>query len=124
MYRITLFIMLFLLSLSLFSQKGLKSKLYGKWQIESYEIFGEIHQPSLKERNDYILFKTNMFFEIFSEGNQDKGSWSFNKEAKISLITDDNQSLEVTLLKITSDFLTIKYNTKDLDYIIFHYKKQ
>lgn len=124
MYRITLFIMLFLLSLSLFSQKGLKSKLYGKWQIESYEILGEIHQPSLKERSDYILFKTNMFFEIFSEGNQDKGSWSFNKEAKISLITDDNQSLEITLLKITSNFLTIKYNTKDLDYIIFHYKKQ
>ena len=124
MHRIVLLIILFLVSLSLFSQKSLKSKLIGKWHIQSYEVFGEVHQPSLKESNDYILFKTNMFFEASSDGNQDKGTWELKGETKISLITNDNQSLEATLLKITSDFLTIRYNAKELDDVIFHYKKQ
>ena len=124
MYRIALLIILFLVSLSLFSQESLKSKLIGKWYIQNYEVLGEVYQPSLKESSDYILFKANMLFEASSEGNQDKGTWELNKETKISLITDENQSLEITLLKITSDFLTIKYNTKELNYIIFHYRKQ
>lgn len=100
MHRIALLVILFLVSLSLFSQKSLKSKLIRKWYIQNYEV----HQPSLKESNDYILFKTNMFFEAFSEGNQDKGTWEVKEETKISLITNDSQSLEATLLKITSDF--------------------
>lgn len=124
MHRIVLLIILFLVSLSLFSQKSLKSKLIGKWHIQNYEVFGEVHQPSLKESNDYILFKTNMFFEASSDGNQNKGTWELKEETKISLITNDNQSLEATLLKITSDFLTIRYNAKELDDVIFHYKKQ
>ncbi|GFD71744.1 lipocalin family protein [Tenacibaculum sp. Mcav3-52] len=124
MYRIVLLVFLFLISLSLFSQKSLKSKLIGKWRIQNYEVFGEVHQPSLKESNDYILFKTNMFFEAFSEGYHDKGTWRLNGETKISLIVDNNEILDATVLQITSDFLTIKYNTKELNYIIFHYKKQ
>ncbi len=65
---IRILLILFLISVTGFSQTLNKKTLCKKWYIEKYRVMWKNYQPETKEKNDYILLKNDMTYESIDEG--------------------------------------------------------
>jgi len=53
-----------------------------KWTLEKYSYLFFSEDPAPKERNDYILLKSDLSFESVSEAKYDSGKWRLDTEEK------------------------------------------
>jgi len=61
-------VLLTLLYVSGFSQTLNKKTLCKKWYLEKYEVMWVDYEPEEKEKNDYILLKSDMTYVGLDEG--------------------------------------------------------
>ncbi|SEC44034.1 hypothetical protein SAMN04489761_2999 [Tenacibaculum sp. MAR_2009_124] len=124
MFRATLLMLLLITCRYAYSQENAKDQLFGKWELNEYEVQGEFHQPTSEDNGDYLLLEKNMSFESKSEGKIDFGTWKFLKNKNTIILTDENKdSLKVVVVKKENNSLILWYDVKDLKEILFHYKK-
>jgi hypothetical protein len=115
-----------LTSFNYVSAQGIdKNNLFETWYLDSYKIGTKKHQPSKKEKNDYIFFKKDMTFTSLSEGKKENGSWRLNHNGGYILMTDDNgEKIKAYIISLTPKTLVLRYEIKEIREIEVQYSTQ
>ncbi|MBE2247752.1 MAG: lipocalin family protein [Candidatus Competibacteraceae bacterium] len=75
----------------------------GKWKLKS--VGGETLSES--EMNTTVNFEKSGAFSLNREGSERKGTWTYNKDAKLIVIKeDDGTNQEWTGVSLTNDEMT------------------
>lgn len=122
--RKIMLLILFLSTISgtMYSQKLDKNSLCKKWYLHHYEYLWKDYPLEEKEKNDYMIFNSDMTFTSVDEGIECSGKWSFDPKEK-SILMKDSEKEEIKLLvkKINDDELIFKVDHKELKAITIHY---
>ena len=111
-----------LISLAGFSQTLNKKTLCKKWYLEKYEIMWVDYEPEAKEKNDYILLKTDMTYVSVDEGVLTTGSWTFNNDEKFfTLYNQSKEGLKIVVDELSINKLVLNLAIKEMKGVDIHY---
>ena len=69
--------------------------LLNNWHLDTYIVSDKKYPPNKKEKEDFMLFNADMSFVSKSEGKQEKGIYTFNKNGQYIVMTDEMRAIEV-----------------------------
>jgi hypothetical protein len=115
-------VVLFLISITGFSQTLNKKTLCKKWYLEKYEVMWIDYEPEEKEKNDYILLKSDMTYQSVDEGKFSKGKWSFNdKDKTITLFNNKGEEIDFEVKELNSNKLVVVMKLKEMEDVDIHF---
>ncbi len=99
-----------------------KEQLCKKWNLSTYEAYGELYPPEKQEKNDYIFLKNDMTYITVSEGKKESGKWTINSsKGYIQLFDTEKQSLKIYILQISKTKLSAKIDIEELEEVTINY---
>ena len=98
-----------------------------KWKLEKYAYLVFSEAPEAVEKNDYLLLKSNLFFESVSEGKYEEGSWRLDTESKRIYLTQEGAEDELVFIidELRDDELVLIIDNpadEDAQYLKIHFK--
>ncbi len=105
-----------------FSQDLNKKTLCKKWYLEKYEIMWVDYDLEEKEKNDYILLKSDMTYENVDEGNLSTGTWSFSDLKNYFILHEKDGHLKFFVDKLENDEMVLNVDIKEMEGIDIHFK--
>ena len=110
------------LYMSGFSQTLNKETLCKKWFLEKYEVMWIDYKPEEKEKNDYILLKTDMTYVSVDEGTKTFGKWTFNTEENyFTMFNDKGEGIKIVIDKLSINKMVLNIDIKEMDGVDIHY---
>lgn len=115
-------VLLIFLHISGFSQTVNKETLSKKWYLEKYEVMWVDYEPDEKEKNDYILLKTDMTYVSVDEGIETSGKWTFNTEKNyFTMFNNKRDVIKMIVDKLSINKMVFKIDIKEMDGVDIHY---
>lgn len=115
-------VILIFLHISGFSQTVNKETLSKKWYLEKYEVMWVDYEPDEKEKNDYILLKTDMTYVSVDEGIETSGKWTFNTEKNyFTMFNNKRDVIKMIVDKLSINKMVFKIDIKEMDGVDIHY---
>ena len=115
-------VLLIFLHISGFSQTEKKETLCKKWYLEKYEVMWVDYEPDEKEKNDYILLKTDMTYVSVDEGIKTSGKWTFNTEKNyFTMFNNKRDGIKITIDKLSINKMVLNIEIKEMDGVDIHY---
>ena len=115
-------VLLIFLHISGFSQTVNKETLCKKWYLEKYEVMWVDYEPDEKEKNDYILLKTDMTYVSVDEGIETSGKWTFNAEKNyFTMFNNKRDGIKITIDKLSINKMVLNIEIKEMDGVDIHY---
>ena len=115
-------VILIFLHISGFSQTVNKETLCKKWYLEKYEVMWVDYEPDEKEKNDYILLKTDMTYVSVDEGIKTSGKWTFNTEKNyFTMFNNKRDVIKMIVDKLSINKMVFKIDIKEMDGVDIHY---
>ena len=115
-------VLLIFLHISGFSQTVNKETLCKKWYLEKYEVMWVDYEPDEKEKNDYILLKTDMTYVSLDEGIKTSGKWTFNTEKNyFTMFNNKRDGIKITIDKLSINKMVLNIEIKEMDGVDIHY---
>ena len=115
-------VLLIFLHISGFSQTVNKETLCKKWYLEKYEVMWVDYEPDEKEKNDYILLKTDMTYVSVDEGIKTSGKWTFNTEKNyFTMFNNKRDGIKITIDKLSINKMVLNIEIKEMDGVDIHY---
>ena len=115
-------VILIFLHISGFSQTVNKETLSKKWYLEKYEVMWVDYEPDEKEKNDYILLKTDMTYVSVDEGKETSGKWTFNTEKNyFTMFNNKRDVIKMIVDKLSINKMVFKIDIKEMDGVDIHY---
>ncbi|MEO0330489.1 MAG: hypothetical protein AAF223_02215 [Bacteroidota bacterium] len=98
-----------------------------KWKLEKYAYLIFSEAPKAVEKNDYLLLKSNLFFESVSEGKYEKGSWRLDTKSKRIYLSQKGAEDELVFIidEFRDDELVLIVDDpadEDSQYLKIHFK--
>ncbi len=119
---ITIAVLLFLISITGFSQTLNKETLCKKWHIEKYEFMWVDYEPDENEKNDYIHLKTDMTYISVDESVETTGKWTYNNDEKFfTMYNQKGEGLKIIVEKISANKMVVNIDIKEMDGLDIHY---
>jgi len=116
------FVALTFLTVNGFSQTLNKKTLCKKWYLEKYEIMCIDYEPEEKEKNDYILLKSDMTYVSVDEGVKSTGKWTYNDTKNYFTMYDKKgEGLKIIVDELKSNKMVLNIDIKELDRVDIHY---
>jgi hypothetical protein len=110
------------LHISGFSQTVNKETLCKKWYLEKYQVLWVDYEPDEKEKNDYILLKTDMTYVSVDEGIKTSGKWTFNTEKNyFTMFNNKRDGIKITVDKLSIYKMVLNIEIKEMDGVDIHY---
>jgi hypothetical protein len=110
------------LHISGFSQTVNKETLCKKWYLEKYQVLWVDYEPDEKEKNDYILLKTDMTYVSVDEGIKTSGKWTFNTEKNyFTMFNNKRDGIKITVDKLSINKIVLNIEIKEMDGVDIHY---
>jgi hypothetical protein len=110
------------LHISGFSQTVNKETLCKKWYLEKYQVLWVDYEPDEKEKNDYILLKTDMTYVSVDEGIKTSGKWTFNTEKNyFTMFNNKRDGIKITVDKLSINKMVLNIEIKEMDGVDIHY---
>jgi hypothetical protein len=115
-------LLLFILGMTTNAQQTETNRLLNNWHLDTYVISGKKYAPSKKEKEDFMLFNDDMSFISKSEGKQENGIYTFNKNGAYIVMTDENgETLKAYLISLTKKHLVLTFDIDEMSAIEVHY---
>ena len=115
-------VLLIFLHISGFSQTVNRETLCKKWYLEKYEVMWVDYEPDEKEKNDYILLKTDMTYVSVDEGIETSGKWTFNTEKNyFTMFNNKRDGIKITIDKLSINKMVLNIEIKEMDGVDIHY---
>tara|TARA_B100000809_G_C14721922_1_gene381730 strand:- start:133 stop:516 length:384 start_codon:yes stop_codon:yes gene_type:complete len=115
-------VLLIFLHISGFSQTVNRETLCKKWYLEKYEVMWVDYEPDEKEKNDYILLKTDMTYVSVDEGIKISGKWTFNTEKNyFTMFNNKRDGIKITIDKLSINKMVLNIEIKEMDGVDIHY---
>ena len=115
-------VLLLFLYMSGFSQTLNKEILCKKWYLEKYEVMWVDYEPDEKEKNDYILLKSDMTYASVDEGTKTFGKWTFNTEENyFTMFNDKGEGIKIIINKLSINKMVLNIDIKEMDGVDVHY---
>ena len=115
-------VLLIFLHISGFSQTVNRETLCKKWYLEKYEVMWVDYEPDEKEKNDYILLKTDMTYVSVDEGIETSGKWTFNTEKNyFTMFNNKRDGIKITIDKLSINKMVLNIEIKEMDGVNIHY---
>jgi hypothetical protein len=115
-------LLLFILGMTTNAQQTETNRLLNNWHLDTYVISGKKYAPSKKEKEDFMLFNDDMSFISKSEGKQENGIYTFNKNGAYIVMTDENgETLKAYIISLTKKHLILTFDIDELSAIEVHY---
>jgi hypothetical protein len=115
-------VLLTLLYTSGFSQTLNTETLCKKWYLEKYEVMWVDYEPEEKEKNDYILLKSDMTYVGLDEGVKTSGKWTFNTEKNyFTMFNDKGEGIKFFIDKLSMNKMVLNIDIKEMDGVDIHY---
>ena len=115
-------VLLIFLHISGFSQTVNKETLCKKWYLEKYEVMWVDYEPDEKEKNDYILLKTDMTYVSVDEGIKTSGKWTFNTEKNyFTMFNNKRDGIKITIDKLSINKMVLNIDIKEMDGVDIQY---
>lgn len=115
-------VLLIFLHISGFSQTVNRETLCKKWYLEKYEVMWVDYEPDEKEKNDYILLKTDMTYVNVDEGIETSGKWTFNTEKNyFTMFNNKRDGIKITIDKLSINKMVLNIEIKEMDGVNIHY---
>lgn len=115
-------VLLLFLYMSGFSQTLNKETLCKKWYLEKYEVMWVDYEPEEKEKNDYILLKSDMTYASLDEGTKTFGKWTFNTEENyFTMFNDKGEGIKIIINKLSINKMVLNIDIKEMDGVDVHY---
>jgi hypothetical protein len=110
------------LYISGFSQTVNKDTLSKKWYLEKYEVMWVDYEPDEKEKNDYILLKSDMTYVNLDKGIETSGKWTFNTEENyFTMFNEKGDGIKMIVDKLSINKMVFKIDIKEMDGVGIHY---
>jgi hypothetical protein len=110
------------LHISGFSQTVNKETLCKKWYLEKYQVLWVDYELDEKEKNDYILLKTDMTYVSVDEGIKTSGKWTFNTEKNyFTMFNNKRDGIKITVDKLSINKMVLNIEIKEMDGVDIHY---
>jgi hypothetical protein len=115
-------VLLIFLIISGFSQTVNKETLCQKWYLEKYEVVWVDYEPEEKEKNDYILLKSDMTYVSVDEGIKTLGEWTFNIEKNyFTMFNGKGDGLKIIVDKLSINKMVLNIDIKEMNGVDIHY---
>jgi len=115
-------VLLIFLHISGFSQTVNKETLCKKWYLEKYEVMWVDYEPDEKEKNDYIMLKSDMTYVSLDKGIETLGKWTFNTEENyFTLFNEKGDGIKMIVDKLSINRMVFKIDIKEMDGVGIHY---
>ncbi|AFU68368.1 hypothetical protein P700755_001469 [Psychroflexus torquis ATCC 700755] len=115
-------VLLTLLYTSGFSQTLNTETLCKKWYLEKYEVMWVDYEPEEKEKNDYMLLKSDMTYMGLDEGIKTAGKWTFNTEKNyFTMFNDKGEAINFFIDKLSMNKMVLNIDIKEMDGVDIHY---
>jgi hypothetical protein len=115
-------VLLTLLYMSGFSQTLNKKTLCKKWYLEKYEVMWVDYEPEEKEKNDYILLKSDMTYVGLDEGIKTSGKWTFNAAKKyFTVFNGKKEGIKFFIDELSVNKMVLNIDIKEMDGVDIHY---
>ncbi len=102
-----------------------KSSICKKWYMSHYEYYWIDFEPEANEKNDYILFNTNLTYESVDEGKKSTGKWSFNaKENNILMYDEKGEHLKLLVKDLDEDKFVFEIDIEEMKGVKIHYSSK
>lgn len=80
-----------------------KKDVEGQWKPVQYQENGQITEPTLEQRNDYIHFKSNGEFVCVEETEAVEGTWYYMRlNSTVNVMVDENNPDDCIPWKVES----------------------
>ena len=80
-----------------------KKDVEGQWKPVQYQENGQITEPTLEQRNDYIHFKSNGDFVCVEETKVVEGTWYYTRlNSTVNVMVDENNPEDCIPWKVES----------------------
>jgi hypothetical protein len=110
------------LHISGFSQTVNKETLSKKWYLEKYEVMWVDYEPDEKEKNDYLLLKSDMTYVSLDKGIETSGKWTFNTEENyFTMFNEKGDGIKMIVDKLSINKMVFKIDIKEMDGVGIHY---
>jgi hypothetical protein len=110
------------LHISGFSQTVNKETLCKKWYLEKYEVMWVDYEPDEKEKNDYLLLKSDMTYVSLDKGIETSGKWTFNiEENYFTMFNEKGDGIKMIVDKLSINKMVFKIDIKEMDGVGIHY---
>jgi hypothetical protein len=115
-------VLLIFLHISGFSQTVNKETLCKKWYLEKYEVMWVDYEPDEKEKNDYLLLKSDMTYVSLDKGIETSGKWTFNiEENYFTMFNEKGDGIKMIVDKLSINKMVFKIDIKEMDGVGIHY---
>ncbi|MCD4664217.1 MAG: hypothetical protein K8R68_03030 [Bacteroidales bacterium] len=115
-------ILLILLLGSGYSQNLNKNTLCKKWYLEKYEIMWIDYEPEEKEKNDYILLKSDMTYISVDEGVKSNGKWEYNDDKDYFIMYNHkDEGLKIFVDELKANKMVLNIDIKEMEGVDIHY---
>ena len=110
------------MGITTYAQQIETNRLLNNWHLDSCVICGKKYAPNKKEKEDFMFFNDDMNFISKSEGKQENGIYSFNKNGAYRVMTYENgETLKTNIISLTKKHLVLKLNIGEMSAIEVHY---
>lgn len=115
-------VLLTLLHTSGFSQTLNTETLCKKWYLEKYEVMWVDYEPEEKEKNDYMLLKSDMTYVGLDEGVKTSGKWTFNTEKNyFTMFNGKGEGVKIVVDELSMNKMVLNIDIKEMDGVDIHY---
>jgi len=116
------FVILTFLTVSGFSQNLNKETLCKKWYLEKYKVMRVDYEPEEKEKNDYILLKSDMTYVSVNEGVKSSGKWSYKDDKNyFTMYNKKGEGLKILVDELKANKMVLNIDIKEMDGVDIHY---
>ena len=105
-----------------FSQSLNKNTLCKKWYLEKYVVFYIKYSPDEKEKNDYILLRTDMTYICVDEGERSVGKWNYNDDENFFFLYDKSgEGLKFIVTTLKTNKMVLKVDIEEMKGVNIHF---
>ena len=106
----------------IYAQNLEKSDLFQTWYLDKYGDENDYYEVPKWEKEDYMILKDDMTFEIKTEGEIGKGTWMLNTNGTYLEIKYDSGELEkIYIIYATSRTLVLMFDIDEYREMEAHY---
>jgi hypothetical protein len=80
------------------------------------------YEPDEKEKNDYLLLKSDMTYVSLDKGIETSGKWTFNiEENYFTMFNEKGDGIKMIVDKLSINKMVFKIDIKEMDGVGIHY---
>jgi hypothetical protein len=103
------------------------NKLFKKWTLSHYELFGSDFDPEVEEQEDYVHFHKGGIYSSKSKGVLEDGNYTLAAQTIIMTSNTEGGELKFNIKNLTEEILSVSIDDpedSDAQYLTIHFKNK